>query len=227
MSRKKASLLILITLVLSPTLPTPTFAVPPTPPNLVQGGVRDDNHDWTLGATGARGWIWAHDFETTEARQILITQVAKGSPADGTLLSGDVILGVGSSSFDSDARKEFGKAITEAESLRKQGILQLLRWRAGQTKQVTLHLKPMGDYGSTGTKAERIVAEASRYLLRHGLGEGVGGAVNALGLLSTGLPSPNIFRPSRHWHIKWGHPTSSLNWLPECLLGSGVTPIYS
>ena len=47
-------------------------------------------HDWTLGATGARGWMYSNRLETSEARQIAITRVDKGSPADGVLEVGDV-----------------------------------------------------------------------------------------------------------------------------------------
>ena len=57
------------------------------------------NHDWNLGATGARGWMFSNRLETTEARQIAITKVDKGSPADGVLKVGDVILGVGGKPF--------------------------------------------------------------------------------------------------------------------------------
>ena len=53
------------------------------------------SHDWNLGATGARGWMFSDKLETTDARQIRITEVDKGSPADGVLAVGDVILGVG------------------------------------------------------------------------------------------------------------------------------------
>ena len=48
-------------------------------------------HDWNLGATGARGWMFPDKLVTTDARQIKITKVAQGSPADGTLAVGDVI----------------------------------------------------------------------------------------------------------------------------------------
>ena len=40
------------------------------------------NHDWTLGATGARGWMFSDKLVTTDARQIAITEVEKDSPAD-------------------------------------------------------------------------------------------------------------------------------------------------
>src|ERR1700729_4213084 len=79
-------------------------------PDLTAGGAKDDSHDWNLGPTGARGWIWANKLETTEARQILITQVDRGSPADGVLAVDDVILGVDGKPFANDARRAFGEA---------------------------------------------------------------------------------------------------------------------
>jgi len=72
-------------------------------------------HDWTLGPTGTRGWIYCDTGVTTDARQIQITKVEKGSPADGLLEVGDVITGVQGKPFGDDARILFGKAITEAE----------------------------------------------------------------------------------------------------------------
>ena len=47
-------------------------------------------HDWNLGATGARGWMYVEKLVTNQARQIAITKVEKGSPADGVLAVGDV-----------------------------------------------------------------------------------------------------------------------------------------
>ena len=51
-------------------------------------------HDWNLGATGLRGWMHCDRLVTSDARQIAITRVDAGSPADGVLAVGDVILGV-------------------------------------------------------------------------------------------------------------------------------------
>ena len=41
----------------------------------------DAKHDWNLGPTGARGWIYSNKLETTEARQIYVLRVKNGSPA--------------------------------------------------------------------------------------------------------------------------------------------------
>ncbi len=46
---------------------------PPVNPDFIKGGQRDDFHDWTLGPTGLRGWIFGSKCETSEARQILFT----------------------------------------------------------------------------------------------------------------------------------------------------------
>ena len=86
----------------------------PSNPDFTQGGNRDRSHDWTLGPTGARGWIYAWKH-TADARQILITKVAKGSPAEGVLEVDDVILGVEGKPFDDDARIQFARAVMRAE----------------------------------------------------------------------------------------------------------------
>ena len=107
------------------------------------------DHDWNLGATGARGWIYTEGMETSTARQIAITNVAKGSPASNLLKKGDIILGVSGKPFSSDPRTEFGKALTLAESTVGKGTLALTRWRTGTTKEVTLRLPVLGDYSAT------------------------------------------------------------------------------
>lgn len=104
-------------------------------------------HDWTLGPTGLRGWMFAEKFETAEARQIFVTRVDTNSPADGTFVVGDVILGVGGKQFAGDPRTAFGQAVTEAEA--GDGKLRLLRWRAGRTELVSLSLAVLGSYGDT------------------------------------------------------------------------------
>ena len=106
-------------------------------------------HDWNLGATGARGWMFSDKLVTTDARQIKITKVGKGSPAEGTLAVGDVILGVGGKPFSYDPRTEFGKALTVAESEAGGGNLLLTRWRAGRSAEVTIKLPVLGAYSAT------------------------------------------------------------------------------
>jgi hypothetical protein len=63
--------------------------------DLTRGDKKDGTPEWNLGPTGARGWIFSRGFDTSESRQILVESVAQGSPADGVLAPGDVILGAG------------------------------------------------------------------------------------------------------------------------------------
>ncbi|MGB0767302.1 MAG: DUF6288 domain-containing protein, partial [Phycisphaeraceae bacterium] len=117
-------------------------------------------HDWNLGATGARGWMYPDKLTTTTARQIAITKVHPGSPADGVLRVGDVILGVFGEPFDTNARFEFGKALTRAESDAGKGELVVTRWRAGKTEETTIKLPVLGTYSPTAPydcpKSKRI-----------------------------------------------------------------------
>jgi hypothetical protein len=116
-------------------------------------------HDWNLGATGTRGWMYSNKMVTSEARQIAITKVEKDSPADGILKVGDVILGVGGKKFSADPRTEMGKAITSTEA--GDGILELIQWRAGKTNSVKLKLPVLGSYSATAPyscpKSEKIL----------------------------------------------------------------------
>jgi len=53
-----------------------------TPPDLTQGGKRDESHDWLLGPTGARGWmVFRHEDLTTASRQNPLTGGDQGPPA--------------------------------------------------------------------------------------------------------------------------------------------------
>jgi hypothetical protein len=125
-------------------------------------------HDWNLGPTGLRGWMFCDKMVTTDARQIAITKVEKGSPAEGILAVGDVILGVGGKPFSYDPRTEFGKALTIAESEAGGGKLAVTRWRAGQTSEVVLKLPVLGSFSATAPydcpKSRRILAQGLQTL---------------------------------------------------------------
>src|SRR3954454_9885380 len=101
-------------------LPAATFAAgnpaPSAMPDFTKGNKPGEAHDWTLGPTGARGWIFTANGHSHDARQILVTEVAKGSPADGALNVDDVILGVEGKNFSADARSLFGGAIACAQT---------------------------------------------------------------------------------------------------------------
>jgi hypothetical protein len=152
----------------------------PAPPrqDLTKEGVEvNTKNDFNLGPTGARGWMYVKSTGITvgsltgEARQILITKIDNGSPADGVLQVGDVVLGVEGKLFDDDARKCFGRAITRAEEEKNRGRLKLIVWRGGRKQDVSLKLRVMGSYSDTSPydcpKAARILEDGYRYLLEH------------------------------------------------------------
>jgi hypothetical protein len=168
-------------------------AAPPKPPvpDFTQGGTVGEGRDWTLGPTGARGWVYAWRGHTRESRQILVTSVAEGSPAAGVLATGDVILGVGDKPFDADARASFGKAIGAAESEAGGGALPLLRWRAGTTEPVVIRLPVLGSYGPTAPydcpKSQAIFDRGCEAIAASGLrGVSIPNSLNALALLASG-----------------------------------------
>ena len=183
-------------LAVSALLGTPLHAKDKPPvPDFTRGGTRDDMHDWTLGPTGARGWMWAWKQQTTDARQILITDVAPGSPSEGVLQTNDVLLGVNGRLFSDDARITLARAITEAEQ--QTGVLALTRWRAGQTQNVQLKLRVMGAYSVTApydcAKSKRIFEEGCAAIAKLGFknkrGEiriEIANALRALALLASG-----------------------------------------
>ncbi len=155
------------------------------------------SHDWNLGATGCRGWMFSDKRSTTVARQIRITTVAKGSPADGVLAPGDVVLGVMGKPFSHDPRVEFGRALTTAESEAGAGELKLTRWRQGETKEVTVKLPILGAYSATAPydcpKSQRILEQGCEALAKRiaepAYKEGpIVRSLNALALLASGNP---------------------------------------
>ncbi len=77
---------------------------------------------------------------------LTVLSVEKGSPADGKLNPGDVIVGTAASKFQTDARPEIAAAIDLAESHEKQGALDLVL-KNNQT--VSLKLEALGNYGAS------------------------------------------------------------------------------
>jgi len=160
-------------------------------PDLTKGGKPDQTHDWTLGATGARGWVWNWQGQTTDARQILITAVAAGSPADGVLRKGDVLVGIDGKPFADDARIRFAWAVTAAETEQGGGALHLLRWRDGRTENVLVKIPVMGTYSATApydcAKSRRIFEQGCRAIAKKGLANvSIPNDLNALALLASG-----------------------------------------
>ena len=172
-------------------------------------------HDWNLGPTGLRGWMFCDKMVTTDARQISITKVEKGSPADGVFLAGDVILGVGGKPFSSDPRTEFGKALTTAESEAGGGKLTVTRWRAGNSEEVAVMLPVLGSYSATAPydcpKSKRIfeqgcAALAVRVAKSSHNEDPIVRSCNALALLASGN---HAFLPLVKKEAQWAADYSS------------------
>jgi hypothetical protein len=161
---------------------------------------KDAPHDWNLGPTGLRGWMYCDKLVTTDARQIAITAVDPGSPADGLLAVGDVLLGAGGKAFAFDPRTELGRAITAAETEAGGGRLMLTRWRAGQTSEVVVKLPVLGTFSATAPfdcpKSKRILEQGLRALAARMADADYGKrldpiprSLNALALLAGGDPA--------------------------------------
>jgi HEAT repeat protein len=172
---------------------------PKTQPDFTQGNIVDRELTYNLGSSGLRGWIFTKaasnlDSEqgrtTTLSRQILVTHVGVNSPADGVIEVDDVILGVNGKLFVDDARKSIATAIQEAEKTENKGLLTLMIWRSGMTKDLVIKLRVMGDYSATAPydceKSKLIFQEACKALDQEPLVENWRGAVNGLALLATG-----------------------------------------
>lgn len=165
------------------------------PPDLTAGEVPGDSVTINLGATGLRGWVYHVKANTDESRQVLITALDSGSPADGVLAVNDVILGADGTGanpvvFTADARRSLALAIADAES-RNPGILKLLRWRAGTSSTVQITLRTMGAYTATAPyhcpKSTKILEEGAQDAFDH---EDAGRySFGSLSLLASGNPA--------------------------------------
>jgi HEAT repeat protein len=159
-------------------------------PDFTAGGQRGKSHDWLLGPTGLRGWVFFRKNDLTAAsRQILVTAVEEGSPADGKVRVNDVILGVFGRPFADDARRSFGFAIAIAEE--KSGSLPLMLWRDGKSLQVHLELQVLGAYSATAPydcpKSRKIFEQGCRRIVARGFEEtDIPDHLNALALLASG-----------------------------------------
>ncbi len=182
--------------------PLPIFAADKgqmTMPDLTKGDAipAGAKHDWNLGPTGLRGWMFCDKMVTSDARQIAITKMEQGSPADGIFAVGDVLLGVGGKPFSYDPRTELGKALTAAESEADGGKLTLTRWRLGKSEEVVVKLPVLGSYSATAplgcAKSKRILeigckALAEKVAKPSNRDDAIVRSLNALALLASGNP---------------------------------------
>ena len=175
--------------------------------------------DYNLGPTGARGWMHVDGGMTVTARQILVTAVDAGSPADGKLEAGDVILGVFGKPFSEDARKSFGRAIGVVETEEAKGVLPLLVWRKGQQQNVEMKLKVMGAYSETSPyncpKAKRILEQGLALLAKDPKKED-GMKIIELALMASGEPKYMEIAKKSALEIAAGTPEVEKLWESSC-----------
>lgn len=121
-----------------------------------------------MGPTGARVWMRGFQFE--------IMAVDAGSPADGVLSRGDLVLGVAGTNFSAtaDSRMALGSAIGRAEAT--DGALHLTIQRDGHQRGVSVKLPVTGPFSATWpygcAKSQRILDETCVYLREAQLPDG-------------------------------------------------------
>jgi hypothetical protein len=181
-------------------------------PDLTQTVIENTKKDFLLGPTGMRGWIavrntkfsvedFTNNLSTGFSRQILVTKVEEGSPADGHVNIGDVILGIGDKPFHSDPRHAISAAINQAEKEENGGALSLLLWSSPEstkpkpasenkitTRRITLKLKTLGSYSQTAPydcpKSKKLYQQTLEAVLRKDKNTNL--SIWALSLLATG-----------------------------------------
>ncbi len=126
-------------------------------------------------------------FGVTSPTDIKITKIQEGSPADGKIQVGDVIVGAGGTPFKENTRRQLADAIDRAETEEGKGILTLT---LDGEKKVDLQLKVLGSYSATAPyncpKTDAIITQTADYLVQsRKFGRG-GMNIGLLGLLATG-----------------------------------------
>ena len=136
-----------------------------------------------MGPTGAQAWMRGYQFQ--------VMAVDAGSPAEGVLRPGDLVVGADGATFSSaaDSRMTLGNAIGKAEAT--DGGLRLAIQRDGLAQQVTVKLAVLGTFAPTWpygcAKSQRVLHEACEYLLESQLPSGELVADGGMGTFLTGL----------------------------------------
>lgn len=126
-------------------------------------------------------------FGVTSPVEIKVTKVEPGSPADGKIKAGDIIVAAGGMEFKDQTRKQLADAIDRAETREAKGVL-VLGLKDG--RKVDLQLEVLGSYSDTAPvkcpKTDAIITRTADHLAgtrRFGRGDM---NIGLLGLLATG-----------------------------------------
>jgi len=143
-------------------------------PDLTKGGELTRINERWAGPIGVHFGYWRPRQGSNEqkwVRQLLVQKIEEGSPADGVLEVGDVILGA-----DEDAKQaplfqgansplvSLANTITEAEA-NNPAVVKLLVWRKGKTSTIPIQLEYLGRYSETAP----YNCPKSKTLLRKGI----------------------------------------------------------
>jgi hypothetical protein len=143
------------------------------------GGQHFEYKEHHLGPTGL--------FGVTSPTDIRITKVEPGSPADGKIKDGDVIVAAGGVPFKDNTRMVLANSIDQAETEQAKGILTLA---LNGGRKVDLKLKVLGTYSPTAPyecqKTEAIITQTAEAITRSKEFAVHGVPIDLLGLLATG-----------------------------------------
>jgi hypothetical protein len=151
-------------------------------------------------------------FGVTSPTDIRITKVAEGSPADGKIKVGDVIIAAGGVPFKEQTRRQLADAIDQAETEDAEGILQL---SLKDGRKVDLQLEVLGSYSPTAPvncpKTDAIITRTADYLAKsRKFGRGDMN-IGLLGLLATGEQKYiDVVREVLH-NAPWAKPDINLS----------------
>lgn len=163
-------------------------------------------------------------FGATSPSDIKITKVEPGSPADGKLKKGDVIVAVGGAPFKDNTRPLLADAIDQVESAQAKGILTLT---LKDGAKVDLQLKVLGTYSATAPyncpKTDAIITRAAEAIARSKEFAVHGVPIDLLGLLATGEPKyVEVVRKVLHT-APWASPDLKLSLENSGIWGWGYT----
>lgn len=118
-----------------------------------------------FGPTGIHGEL--HPGWPKNPVAIKVSGTGEGSPAEGKLKEGDIIVGIGDEKFPLDPRISLGLAIDRAETVASGGRLPLL---LEDGRKVTIKLPALGTYSPTAPydcpKTDKIIEQAVETILK-------------------------------------------------------------
>ena len=147
-------------------------------------------------------------FGANGKTDIKVTKVDKGSPADGKVKVGDVIIGVNGAKFQNNPRREIAAAIDKSEGKAMRGRLTL-ELKGG--KKAELKLKVFGDFSRTApancAKTDALVTAVAEQLITDEKQlQGDILAIGWMGLMATGEKKYLDFVKANLPKQKWAKP---------------------